>query len=184
MRLEDLFGFGMELLEGIKKMPALWALYCESIPKDVGMEIKKQLREKLDILTVTKLRDEDWLKENTEYPKNPLSHWDGSEYVPPVACKKAFQCYKNTRKQLLEAVNRQEVLHIVQTYTEQFNQLNEKYEEFIETEEREDIFAAMKQLFEDCITERFTEREIDSENSMDITLEEVYNVMEKVRRDW
>ena len=179
--LEDLFGFGMELLEGIREMPALWALYCESIPKDVGMEIKKQLREKLDILTVTKLRDEDWLKENME---NPLRHWDGSEFVPPAAYKKAVQCYKNTRKQLLAAVDRQEVLHIVQTYTEQFNQLNEKYEEFIETEEREDIFAAMKQLYEDYIIRRFTEREIGSENSMDITLEEVYNAMEEVRRDW
>ena len=83
-----------------------------------------------------------------------------------------------------ETVNRQEILHIVQAYTEQFNLLNEKYKEFIETEEREDIFAAMKQLYEVCLLKRFTEGDIVSENSLDITLEEIYDAMDEVRGDW
>ena len=181
LSLEELFGFGMEFLEGIMQLPMLRDLSCESIPKDVGMEIKRQQKGKIDILSVTKLRDEDWLKENMD---NPLRHWDGSEFISPAAYKKAFQCYKNTKKQLLEAVNRQEILHIVQVYTEQFNQLNEKYKDFIETEEREDIFAAMEQLYEDCLLKKFTEVDIVSENSLNITLEEIYDAMDEVRRDW
>ena len=181
LNLEELFGFGMEFLEGIGQIPMLRDLSCNSIPKDVGMEIKRQWKGRIDILSVTKLRDEDWLKENMD---KPLRHWDGSEFVPSAACKKAFQCYKDTKRQLLEAVNRQEILYIVQAYTKQFNRLNEKYEEFIETEEREDIFAAMKQLYEDCLLKRFTERDIVSENSLNITLEEIYDAMDEVRGDW
>lgn len=181
LSLEELFGFGMEFLEGIGQMPVLRDLSCESIPKDVGMEIKRQWKEKIDILSVTKLRDEDWLKENMD---NPLRHWDGSEFIPSAAYKKAFQCYKDTKRQLLEAVNRQEILHIVQAYTKQFNRLNEKYEEFIETEEREDIFVAMKQLYEDCLLKRLPEGDIVSENSLNITLEEIYDAMDEVRGDW
>ena len=71
---------------------------------------------------------------------------------------------------MLETVSRQEILHIVQAYTEQFNLLNEKYKEFIETEEREDIFAAMKQLYEDCLLKRFPEGGIICENSLNIIL--------------
>lgn len=181
LSLEDLFGFGMEFLEEIGQLPMLRDLSCGSIPKDVGMEIKRQLKGKIDILSVTKLRDEDWLKENLN---NPLRHWDGSEFIPSAAYKKAFQCYKDTKRQLLEAVNRQEILHIVQEYTEQFNRLNEKYEEFIETEEREDIFAAMKQLYEDCLLKRFPDGDIVSKNNLNITLEEIYEAMDKVRGDW
>ena len=181
LSLEELFGFGMEFPEGIMQLPMLRDLSCESIPKDVGMEIKRQQKGKIDILSVTKLRDENWLKENMD---NPLRHWDGSEFIPPAAYKKAFQCYKNTKKQLSKTVARQEILHIVQAYTEQFNLLNKKYKEFIETEEREDIFAAMKQLYEDCLLKRFPEVDIVSENSLDITLEEIYDAMDEVRRDW
>ena len=42
LSLEELFGFGMEFLEGIGQIPMLRDLSCNSIPKDVGMEIKKQ----------------------------------------------------------------------------------------------------------------------------------------------
>ena len=177
LSLCDLFGFGMEFLEGIAQIPQLRDLDCESIPKDVGTEIKKQWKGKLDVLSVTKLRDENWLKENMD---NPLRHWDGSEFIPPAAYKKAFQCYKNTRKKLLEAVDKQEVLCIAQEYTEVFNKLNEKYEEFIETEERDDIFDAMEQLYEDCVVRRFA----DGENGLDITWEEIDKVIEELREDW
>ena len=181
LSLEELFGFDVEFLEGIGQLPMLRDLSCESIPKDVGIEIKRQQKGKIDILSVTKLRDEDWLKENLD---NPLRHWDGSEFVPPAAYKKAFQCYKDTKRQMLEAVNRQEILRIVQAYTKQINQLNEKYEEFIETEEREDIFAAMKQLYEDCLLKRVPEGDIIYENRLNITLEEIYDAMDEVRGDW
>ena len=181
LSLCDLFGFGIELLEGIAQMPELRDLDCESIPKDVGTEIKKQWKDKIDVLSVTKMRDENWLKENMD---NPLRHWDGSEFIPPAAYKKAFQCYKKTRKKMLEAVDKQEILLIAQEYTEVFNKLNEKFEEFIETEERDDIFDAMKQLYEDCVAKRFDGEKNADDKILDITWDEIESVIEELREDW
>lgn len=181
LSLCDLFGFGMEFVEGIVQMPELWELSCESIPKDVGMEIKKKWKGKIVVLSMTRLRDEGWMKENLD---NPLRHWDGSEFIPQAAYRKALQCYKNTGKKLQEAANRQEILRIAQEYTEEFNKLNEKYEEFIETEERDDIFGAMKQLYENCVTGRFADGGNVAGNGLDITWEEIENVIEELREDW
>ena len=181
LSVRDLFGFDTEFLEGITQMTKLRELDCESIPKDVGTEIKKRWKGKIDVLSVTKLRDENWLKENID---NPLRHWDGSEFIPQAAYKKAFQCYKNTKKKLLEAADRQEIIRIVQEYTEEFNKLNKKYEEFIETEERDDIFEAMKQLYEDRVVRQFADDENVTGNGLDISWEEIENVMEELREDW
>lgn len=181
LSLWDLFGFSMEFLEGLAQMTELWELDCESIPKDVGTEIRKRWKGRISVLSVTKLRDENWLKENMD---NPLRHWDGSEFVPPAAYKKSLQCYKNTGKKLREAAGRQDILRIAQEYTEEFNKLNKKYKEFIETDEREDIFDIMKQLYEDYVVSRFANSENAAENGLDITWAEIENVMEELREDW
>lgn len=181
LSVRDLFGFGMEFMDGIAQMPELWELNCESIPKVVGTEIKKKWKGKIAVLSMIKLRDENWMKENID---NPLRHWDRDEFVPPAAYKKSLQCYKNTRKKLLEAASREEILRIAQEYTEEFNKLNKKYQEFIESEERDDIFDAMKQLYEDCVVRRFADSENGDGNGLDITWEEIDKVIEELREDW
>ncbi len=60
--------------------------------------------------------------------------------------------------------------------------MNEKYEEFIETEERGDIFQAMQNLYEECILHGAC-GEMD-EKKAPLTLEEVWDVMESEREDW
>lgn len=53
-----------------------------------------------------------------------------------------------------------------------FNQLNEKYDEFIETIERDDIYDAMKILHETCLCQN------------KISLEEVWHIMDDMREMW
>ncbi len=67
-------------------------------------------------------------------------------------------------------------------YTEHFNKLNKRYEEFIETQEREDIFMAMQKLYEDCVLER--ECGQADEKAAPMTLSEIWDMMDEVREDW
>lgn len=176
---QDLFGFVASEMEALQELPELREIDFDSIPKEAGAYLKKVWKGRLDILSVTHLREEGWLRENLE---NPLRHWDGNEFIPQAAYRSARKCYKDTKKQLLEATGREQIEEIVRGYTRHFNKLNEKYEEFIETEEREDIFQAMQNLYEECILHGVC-RETD-EKKAPITLEEVWDVMESVREDW
>ena len=89
----------------------------------------------------------DGLRDNLE---NPLRHWDGNEFIPEAAYRSARKCYKNTKKMLTEAMsraaNRKEIEEIVRRYTGHFNKLNDRYEEFIETEERRYLFGHAEAL--------------------------------------
>ena len=129
------------------------------------------------------LRDEGWLRDNLE---DPLRHWDGNEFIPEAAYRSARKCYKNTKKLLTEAMSRaadrKEIEEIIRRYTQSFNKLNDRYEEFIETEEREDIFMAMQRLYEECILQG--EYGQADENAVPVTLSEVWNVMDEVRENW
>ena len=138
---------------------------------------------KLSGLSVTHLRDEGWLRDNLG---NPLRHWDGNEFIPEAAYRNARKCYKNTKKLLAEAMDRaadrKEIEEIVRRYTQFFNKLNDRYEEFIETEEREDIFMAMQRLYEECILQG--EYGQADGNATPVTLSEIWNVMDEVRENW
>lgn len=155
----NLFGYTASDMESLQKLPNLSELDFDSIPKEAGTYLKKYLKNKLDKISVTRLRDNNWLQENLH---NPLRHWDGSEFVPKAAYKSAIKCYKE--------------------YTQHFNALNEKYNEFIETEEREDIFLVMEQLYEECILHSAGET-MDEKNVI-ISLEEIWNIMDNEREDW
>ena len=166
----DIFGYGEVEIKVLEKLPKLNRLYLESIPKEAGAYLKKRWKNKLDTLEITRLRDEGWLADNLT---NPLRHWDGSEFVPPTAYKKAFSTYKNTKKQMQEAASREAVIAVTKEYVEAFNKLNAKYEEFIETEEREDIYRAMEQIYKECIRHKNL-----------ISLNELFDVMDDERDDW
>lgn len=176
---QDLFGFTVSELEALQDLPELREIDFNSVPGEAGAYLKKSWRGRLDILSVTHLRDKGWLKENLE---NPLRHWDGNEFIPQAAYRSARKCYKDTKKKLLEAVDRSQIEEIVRGYTLHFNMLNGKYEEFIETGEREDIFQAMRNLYEECILHGAC-GEADEKNAL-LTLEDVWDVMESERGDW
>lgn len=180
LRLQKAGVGDMEALEGLQE---LRELDFDSVPKEAGLYLKKYWKGKLDRLSVTHLRDEGWLRDNLE---NPLRHWDGNEFIPEAAYRNARKCYKNTKKLLTEAMgraaDRKEIEEIVRRYTGYFNKLNDRYEEFIETEEREDIFMAMQRLYEECILQG--EYGQADENAAPVTLSEVWNVMDEVRENW
>ena len=90
---------------------------------------------------------------------NPLRHWDGSEFVPKSKYNKSVALWKDTRRRILEEANKTEIdfsliKDIAVEYIEGFNKLDRR-SPFIETEEREDIFAAFEQILDEAnISER------------------------------
>ncbi len=93
--------------------------------------------------------------------------------MPSVAYKKAFSAYKNTKKQMQEAASKDAIITVALEYIKFFNKLNAKYDEFIETEEREDIFMAMEQIYKECLQHKNL-----------ISLQELFDVMDSERDDW
>lgn len=175
----DLFGYSAEDMEVLEGLHELCELDFDSIPRETGLYLKKYWKGKLDRLSVSHLRDEGWLKDNLE---NPLRHWDGNEFIPGAAYQSARKCYKDTKKQLMETADRAGVEDIVRRFTQHFNKLNDRYEEFIETEEREDIFMAMQKIYEECILHG--ECGQADEKAAPMTLSEVWDVMDEVRDNW
>lgn len=176
---KDLFGYGAGEMEALEALHELRELDFDSVPKDAGLYLKKRWKGNLDRLTVAHLREEGWLKDNLE---NPLRHWDGNEFIPETAYRSAGKCYKDTKKRLLETADRAGIEEIVRRYTRHFNRLNDRYEEFIETEEREDIFRAMQILYEECVLRG--ERGQADEKAAPLTLSEIWDVMDEVRENW
>ena len=173
LMIQDLFGYNEDDLVVLQTLPKLNVIDFESIPYEAGMFLKTQFKGKVRELRVTKLRDDGWLRENLA---NPIRHWDGDEFVPKAACPKTFKCYKDTRVKLQSAATKEEIEKIVCEYTTLFNQLNAKYNEFIETTEREDIYAAMEQLYNDCICP-------NPALSL-VSLEDIWRIMDEVRDNW
>lgn len=166
----DIFGYGEVEVKVLEKLPKLNRLLLESIPKKAGTYLKKRWKNKLDTLEIIRLRDEGWLADNLT---NPLRHWDGSEFVPNAAYKKAFSTYKNTKKLMQEADSKETIITVALEYIAIFNKLNAKYDEFIETEEREDIFMAMEQIYKECLQHKNL-----------ISIQELFDVMDGEREDW
>lgn len=156
--IEDIFGFNADEFPRHEDIPELRFLIAQSIPADAGKVIKKLYKGKIPDLdfSVTKLRSDEWLKENMN---NPLRHWDGSEFVPKSKYNKSVALWKDTRRRILEEANKTEIdfsliKDIAVEYIEGFNKLDRR-SPFIETEEREDIFAAFEQILDEAnISER------------------------------
>lgn len=166
----DLFGYGEKETEILEKLPELRQLWMDSVPREAGLAVKKRFKNRLDSLEVRKLRALEWMKENLD---NPFRHWDGSDFVPKAAFKSASAQYVKTKKRLRQAQGKEEIEAAVRDYGECFNRLNRRYEEFIETVEREDVFRALEQLYRE---------ELEGKSFVD--LEEFLGILDDVRDDW
>ncbi|MDO4166884.1 MAG: hypothetical protein Q4D32_05725 [Eubacteriales bacterium] len=170
LTISDLFGFSAEDMKILERISELRSLDLYSIPKEAGMAVKKAWKGKLDYLEVKRLRSDDWLQENLE---NPLRNWDGSEFVPAAAYKKTMQQYKKTKKLLEQAGTREEAVAAAKEYGLCFNRLNQKYHQFIETDEREDLFLVLEQLYEQFLKDK---------NLID--LDAFLNILDEIRDEW
>lgn len=178
----DIFGYNDCDVKIFGQLEELREIDFYSVPKTAGKYIKKHWENRLDVLSVKSMRDSGWLADNID---NPLRKWDGSGFVPAAAYKRSFKCYKDTKKLLLNAENSEDVIEIVRQYTRNFNELNRKYGQFIETEEREDIFMAMEQLYKECILGKSNNNKSrNTTKDINITLEEVLDVIEENKEDW
>lgn len=72
-----------------------------------------------------------------------------------------------------EADSKDEIIAVALEYIEFFNKMNAMYDEFIETEEREDIFMAMEQIYKECLQYKNL-----------ISLQELFDVMDGERDEW
>lgn len=142
--LEDVFGFETGAWGKMAPLKNLLVLEAESIPEAVGRYMKKQYGGKLDILKISKLRKETWIKENLD---NPFRHWDGDGIVPEAAYKKVLGAYKKLKKSFRQAETREDILEASITFVRTLNRCNSRYGEFIESGERDDIFEAAGKLY-------------------------------------
>ena len=122
-----------------------------SLPEDAAKVAKKyykKLQDKGLNLWITKPRKAEWLAQNLD---NPFRSWDGQENISTANAKKAASLYRKTRasvRNLLENPNKDTMKHIedlIREYTQGFNKMD-KRNCFIETSEREDIYAALVDL--------------------------------------
>ena len=151
LSIDDLFGFTADDFPRSEDLPELKNLWLESIPVNAGKTIKKRYKDKIQDLSVTKLRTDEWLHENLN---NPLRHWDGSEFVPKSKYSKSVALWKETRRRFLEETNKSNVdlsvlKGIANDYVDGFNKLDQR-SQFIETDEREDIFKAFEQILDEA----------------------------------
>lgn len=168
----DIFGYNGTDIQVLETLKELREIEFDSVPKDAGRYIKEHFKD-IDILYVKNLRSVKWLSENID---NPLRSWDGSQFVPYAAYKRALKCYKDTKVFLQQAESRKDIAETAKQFTNTFNMLNKKYNGFIGTCEREDIFKAIGQLYKICIQ--------NTGKESFITLEEIWDIMDKTRKNW
>lgn len=165
----DMFGFTSEEIAPFLELKNLNRLWMDNIPEEPGKYARKEFKNKVKDLLITKLRKPEWIIENAN---NPFLSWDGDEGVPSGAYKKACLIYKDLKREILAASNREGILLAVKNYTEAFNQLDKRYKNFIETTQAEDLFQVVENLYE----EKLAGKDI-------VSIEDVRQVMEE-NRNW
>lgn len=140
----DLFGFTAADIPKPEQMEHLDRFWMDSLPEDAAKEIRRLYKKRraagLD-LWITKARKPEWLAENLD---NPFRHWQGEEYIPASAAKRAANLYKKTRSELIRLAKEQpedrmeKALEAVSEYAKTFNRMS-----CVETMEREDIYEAL-----------------------------------------
>ena len=154
----DLFGFSADEFPRPESLPELRSIFLESVPAETGKIIKKLYKGRIQEVLTRKLRSVEWLHENLN---NPLRNWDGNEFVPKSKYNKSVALWKETRRRMMEEASHAEldmsaVKRIAIDYVEGFNKLDRR-SQFIESEEREDIFKAFEQILNETGLSDFKE---------------------------
>lgn len=172
--LVDMFGYSETDFAALDELQNLHYLNLESIPYEAGVYAKNVLKKKMDFFRICKLRKKDWLEKNLE---NPLRHWDGDEFIPTEVYQAVEKQYKNTLEQFLAADSKKDVYTAVQKFAKTLNKLNQKYDLFIETQERDDLFEALETIYQHCVKK-------DLSVCKEVSLEQVLDWLDEMRKDW
>jgi len=155
-RLSSLKALGISNLFGMTKsdcllpdaVPALEWLVLHSVPREYGSAMRSVWAPELTkgcFLAITALRSPEWLAENID---NPLRDWDGREHISAAKFRKSVAQYKATRRAVLGVLadppddRKARLIDLGREYGTAFNKLA-RGDDFIETEEREELFAAL-----------------------------------------
>ncbi|WP_426004181.1 hypothetical protein ACPFL9_17540 [Paenarthrobacter sp. NyZ202] len=159
-RLRDLFIsnlFGMTKSDCLLpiEIPNLEYLYLDSVPQEYASAMRSRWRSEAangTSVSITKARKPEWVQENLE---NPLRDWDGREHISSGRFKKAVAQFKKTRSEVFEALSAEpdettlgRLEDLGRDYAGAFNRLDGR-SPFIETEEREELFAALASVIDE-----------------------------------
>ncbi|WP_046216510.1 hypothetical protein [Paenibacillus wulumuqiensis] len=178
----DLFGFTGEEFPSPEQMPHLSSLWLSSLPADAAKSIKKAYKSRIPLgldLSVTKPRNPQWLEENLH---NPFRDWDGREHITTAHARKAAQLYKKMlsaiRKLDTQAAEQdivEQLAALVTEYTEAFNKMD-KRKSFIDTIEREEIYAVLEQLLDQAEL-----RYEQQKKPLPVDREQLYSLFDELR---
>ncbi|MBO0818647.1 MAG: hypothetical protein J2P30_26225 [Actinobacteria bacterium] len=148
--------FGMDRADCLDpcRVPALELLGLHNIPYDYAAAMRGRWRPQVPggtFVQITGARKPQWLAENMD---NPLREWDGRAHISRARFAKATAQYKTTRRAVRAALadgdgDPSQLTRIGREYAEAFNRL-EGRAPFIETEEREELFAALDLIVTDA----------------------------------
>lgn len=150
--ISDLFGMNKHDRLLPQRLPELEALYLDGIPTEYATATRSTWRPEIPngtYVDIVHARKQEWVAENRN---NPLRNWDGREHISPARYKKSVTQYKLTRRAIMTVLSEQScddrpnrLVEIGREYGEAFNKLDQPTP-FIETEEREDLFAALDHI--------------------------------------
>ena len=165
----DMFGFSSEEIAPFLELNNLYRFWMSNVPEEPGKYARREFKNKVKDLSITKLRKPEWIIDNAN---NPFLSWDGDAGVPSGAYKKACLFYKELKKDILAASDREGILLAVKNYTEAFNQLDKRFKNFIETTQAEDLFQVVDNLYEEKLADHGI-----------VSIEDVRQVIEE-NRNW
>ncbi len=162
--ISDLFGMTKADCVLPAEVPDLEYLDLHSVPHEYALAMRARWRSEVvngTSVNISKARKPEWVQENLE---NPLRDWDGREHITAARFKKAVEQFKKTRREVLAMVGPQpdestlaRLMDLGREYALAFNRLDGR-SPFIETEEREELFAALNTVI--------TEREVELGRSL------------------
>ncbi|MFG2085199.1 hypothetical protein [Spirillospora sp. NPDC048824] len=160
IEIVDLFGMGRDDRLLPRSVPALEALILHGVPAEYATAMRSTWRPEIPngtYIQISGARKPDWVAENRN---NPLRDWDGRGHISSGRFKKAVAHYKSTRRAVMEVLSSDpgpdpdgdgpaRLVEIGRRYGEAFNRLDGRAP-FIETEEREELFAALDRIVDEA----------------------------------
>jgi len=137
-------------------LPALEHLALHNIPHEYAAEMRSRWRPQVPggtHVAITGARKPEWLAQNLS---NPLREWDGRAHISQARFARATAQYNATRNAIIETLSADDgepaaarLEQIARQYAEAFNALDRRAP-FIETEERDELFAALDLIVNDA----------------------------------
>jgi hypothetical protein len=168
--------FGMTAADALTLdgTPDLEHVDLHNIPHEYATAMRRVWRPEATngtYLSVTGARKPDWVAENKD---NPLRDWDNREGVSETAYRKSVAQFKNTRRQILAALDggasdKKTLLRSIgEEYGQAFNAIDLATREgLIMTEEREELLAAVAGVIERAAEERGIDLTADARALLD-----------------